>query len=131
MVQSIPPSQWVSAVTKEHQHFEHLLTKFDDAVDQPHTKSDGLQILASLVEFCIGHIAHEEQIMQSMKYEAMNAHVADHSRILNELSNYLANYEVAGDGELLTISNSARLVLGKHQEDYDDFLLQAIRSMEE
>ena len=61
----------------------------------------------------------------------MNAHVADHSRILNELSNYLANYEVAGDGELLTISNSARLVLGKHQEDYDDFLLQAIRSMEE
>ena len=129
MDQSIIPSQWASAVTDEHKYFEQLLTNFDGAADQPHTKSSGLQVLTSLVEFCIKHIAHEEQIMQAMKYEAMSAHVADQSRILNELSNYLANYELVGDGELSTIANSARLVLGKHQETYDDFLLQAIRSI--
>ncbi len=113
-------------VDEQHRELERLLEMLDNVVVRDETTKVRVPVLSLIVEYCSRHIQQEERLMLLMKHPDADSHCADHSDILNIISNVLENCERFGEVEWAEFSVVLHEKYQRHQKNFDKPLLAAI-----
>jgi hemerythrin len=87
-------------------------------------------LLGRLISYTQGHFAHEEALMRQYKYGGMNAHVAEHRKLAEEVLDLQRKYAAGKLTITMEIMHFLRDWLDHHIRRSDQLVAKHIRACE-
>ena len=89
----------VSEIDDDHKRLLEIVNKFHDAYVNGSAKSSMIETLTEIAEYATWHFDHEENIMRRLDFPDLKEHAAQHTNLLDQMGQILADYEI-GKAEL-------------------------------
>ena len=115
-------------IDKDHIEFYFLLERLGSVITRHETKMATIAALDVLVEFYIGHIYNEEQIMVSKNFEEFYDHYEDHNKIIYIISAIVTSCERYCEVDLVRFIESLKEVYKIHITEFDRPFFEKLRN---
>ena len=84
----------VAEIDDDHKKLISIVNKFHDAYVSGTARSTIIETLSEIAEYTTWHFDHEENIMRRLDFPELKTHAAQHTELLNQMGQILADYEV-------------------------------------
>jgi hemerythrin-like metal-binding protein len=121
----------VASLALDH---EALLQLFDGIIDAARSPGKATALEEALLRFAerlTDHVATEQELMRALRYPSTEPHVAEHDRLLEEVSDLLPRHGHGFSGDVMEGVRSLELAVQQHIITWDwnllDFVARAGR----
>lgn len=116
----------INSIDQQHKKLINLINQLQTAVDYSTGEEFEREALNELVEYTKTHFTHEEGLMQQYGYPAFEPHKAEHTQMIKQVENVIAEYEKDPDRSMTHALNFLKDWLINHingtDKQYSSFL---------
>ncbi len=117
----------IESIDSQHRKLINLINQLQTAVDYSTGEVFEREALDELVEYTVTHFRYEEGLLEKHRYPGFEAHQAQHDEMVNQVNQFLDEYQTNQDAAMRDATSYLKSWLIKHingtDKEYSEFLI--------